>query len=1066
MTQQDNGYILVLEDDRGTCELEAQRLAPLGAVRKAYTAEEALAAIKGGAPRFMLVDYSLPGSNALEFIQTLRDSGSGVPPFMVVTGRGDEKVAVEAMKAGALDYLVKTAVFLDDLQPAVLKALDKLKLQRDLVEAQESTARNLRLYTFLAQVNLTAARTKDRKDLFRRICEIAVTAGDIRMAWIGLPDKDLGRLEPFCWAGVTDGYLDGIRIDLGGDAPAAKGPAGRAAATLAIQHCPDIAADPSMEPWRGKALARGYRSQAAIPLLESGRLAAVLEMYSAETGFFAGAELNLLEEIGGDISLALTSILGEEQRAAAQAALELTAAQLQHVMEANPVLLFTLRRNNGWISTQWVSGNSESMTGYEPAEILAPGWWEESLHPEDRGWAMAVHKNLPREGVTAHDFRVKMKSGRYAWFHCQYRPGAPGSGEVFCAWTDITQLKESEMRFQNLFEKLPVGYHSLDSDGNLLAVNDSWCETFGYSRAEVLGSNFSRFLVPEEKEAFLGKFAAFKSAGEVSDVNWRIMRKDGTARHLVFKGRIGHNADGTFKQTHCVFEDITERKAASDAMETQRRLLSDVINNSGSAIYALDLGGRFVIANKALSDILGVPGERIIGKTREGIVPPEYARMHMENDRKVIEGGVPCFFEEEVSGPAGRQYFYSSKFPLIDNMGKTYGVCGISTDITERKRGERLMRDMYNMQRVESLGELAGGIAHDFNNMLTGIMANLSLLAARVDGGENGDIVRETLDATKGAQALTAQLLSFSKGGRPVRKELCLEAALKDIFNLATRGASAAKELDVYDGLWSVEGDENQIKQAVNNILINGLQAMPSGGTIGLKAENIPETAALPFPLTPGKYVRVTVSDSGAGIAAENLTRIFEPYYSTKPKGHGLGLAMSWSVVKNHGGHIEVSSAPDKGTQFRVYLPATGRCLKEEARCPAPAPKGAGRILLLEDEEIVSRAAVRMLVELGYTCDVTTDGRQTLESYARQKAAGAPFNAVIMDLTIPGGMGGKEAVKELRRSDPGAVVIVSSGYSDEAVMADYRAYGFDAVLPKPYRYEELAETVSRLLKKE
>ena len=1185
------GTLLVLEDDKGICELEAQRLESLGLeIRRAYTPGEGRAALAAGPqPELLLIDYSLPGGNALEFMEELRASGAAVPPFMVVTGRGDEAVAVAAMKAGACDYLVKNSEFLDNLLPAVKKSLEKIALRRDLEAAQQSTAKNLHLYSFLAQVNLAASQTRDRGELYRRICDIAVTAGGLRMAWVGLYDRDLSRIVPYCWAGHVDGYLDGLKVPVGGDAPEAKGPTGLAAATGAIQACPDIIENPGMLPWREKALARGYRSSAAIPLEENGRLVAVLSAYSGQTAFFSGDELKLLWEIQADISLALNGIASEENRQKAQGSLERTAAQLAHIMDVTPVILFTLKTApSGEVYTDWVSGNATAITGYAPEEVLRPGWWFGNIHPEDKQGIMEGQKDLLSKKNLVQDFRFRRKNGSWFWVHCQLNVSSERRGEITGSWTDITRLKESEERFQELFEKTPVGYQSLDEQGRLLAVSDTWCKVFGRSRAEVLGHRLKEYLAPGRESAFLACFEHFHLDGRVENAEFEIARPDGGRRWLSFSGKVALNADGTFRQTYCVFTDVTERreqgklmrllndavsasfdeiyifdtadfhfifvnqsafknlgysademkalapwdltrrdfteesfrkalaplldgqqhqllfesahfrkdgssypvevrlqlvesaeekiflaivnditesKKAGEELDRQRRLFSDVLDNSASYIYALNREGRFLIANKALADAYNtVPGE-ILGRTRERIIDPQSAREHSANDLKVFESGKAGVFEETVRRPGGLAYFYSVKFPLRDASGNIYAVCGISSDISERKNAERMMAEMANMQRVESLGALAGGIAHDFNNMLTGIMANLSLLSARTLGKENVDIIHDTMEAARSAQALTTQLLSFSRGGKPVKKELCLERALRDIFVLATRGVAAAQELDVAERLCSVEGDENQLKQAVNNILLNGIQAMPSGGTIRLRAENIGPEQPVPALLAPGNYVKITISDTGIGIPAEYLPRIFEPYFTTKARGHGLGLPMAWSVVRNHGGEIEAFSEPGKGTEFRIFLPSTGRCLKRAAETVAEAAKGSGRILLLEDEEIVSRAARRMLTELGYTCEITVDGAQTLALYAAEKSAGRPFDAVIMDLTIPGGMGGKEAGQALKRLHPEAVIIVSSGYSEEPVMAGYKAFGFDAVLPKPYRYEDLAAALSRLLNK-
>ena len=1056
----DSGGLLLLEDDKGTCELEAQRLEPLGlGIRKTCSPEQALAELKVSTPVLMLVDYSLPGTNALEFIEAVKADGVELPPFMVVTGRGDEHVAVAAMKAGACDYLVKNNDFLDGLLPAVRKALEKISLLRELQEAQKSTARNLHLYTFLAQVNLAATQTKDRGALFRRICEVAVEAGGLRMAWIGLLDTDLGRLIPHYWAGAVDGYLDGVRIEVSGGGSGSNGPTGSAASLRRIQACADIAADPTMAPWREKALARGYRSSAALPLEENGRLAGTLTIYSEEAGFFSGAELKLLEEIRADISLALDAIASEEKRVAAQAALERTSSQLAHIMDVTPIILFTLKpAASGALALDWVSGNSAALTGYTPEEMFAPGWWMANIHPDDKQAVTQGQHNIFERGTT-QDFRFCRKDGSYFWVHAQLTPSG-GGREVTGSWTDITQLKESEARFQELFEKTPVGYQCLDERGRLLAVSDTWCKVFGFTREEAIGRPLTDFLAPGQAGTFAESFGKFKREGVQDNLELEILRADGSRRLLSYSGKVARNADGGFRQTYCVFTDITESREQNKRM----RLLNDAISASFDEVYIFDPQDfHFIFVNQSAFLNLGYSAAEL-----QRLRPWDIKHGFTEASFKAAVAPLlrkeqhMLLLEDRHTRKDGSSYPVELRLQLVENNDERFFLA-VANDLTERKNSERMMAELSNMQRVESLGALAGGIAHDFNNMLTGIMANLSLLSARSGGGENADIIRDTLEAARSAQTLTTHLLAFAKGGKPVKKEFCLEKSLADIFTLATRGARAAHSLRAQEGLWSVEGDEGQLKQAFNNLLVNALQAMPSGGTLNLTAENA-ELSGEGSPLPPGKYVRITVSDTGIGIPKEYLVRVFEPYFTTKTQGHGLGLSMTWSVVKNHGGHIHASSEPGKGTSFEVLLPATGRVIK-----PASAPgrevvKRGGRVLMLEDEDIVVRAARRMMSELGCDCEVTGDGAETLRRYDAEKTAGRPFDAVIMDLTIPGGMGGKEAGAELRRRHPEAVIIVSSGYSDEPVMADYKAFGFDAVLPKPYRYEDLAETLARLVK--
>lgn len=939
-----SGSILVIEDDKGTCALEAQRLEPLGMeLRKANTIPEALAALEGALPELMVVDYSLPGMNALEFIATIRKSGRTVPPFMIITGRGDEAVAVAAMKAGACDYLVKNADFLEALLPATRKALEKVALLRDLEAAQQSTAKNLHLYTFLSQANLAAAQIKDKENLFHRICEVAVEAGGLRMAWIGLPDRDLGRIRPFCWAGHVDGYLEGIRIDMTGTVAAAKGPTGLAAADGQIHTSTDTASDPAMEPWRKSALERGYHSSAAIPLVNNNRITAVLSIYSAQPLFFSEDEIRLLGEIKADISLALDAISAEEERARAQAELKRTAAQLAHVMDVNPVLLFSLKRRDGMPVTDWVSSNAEKLTGYSMEELLHPDWWLSHLHPDDVARVTQEQRDIYEKTSLTQDYRFRKKDGSYSWVHSQLNVSTSGNGEINGSWTDITRLKESE---------------------------------------------------------------------------------------------------------------------------EQMTLLNDAISSSFDEVYIFDPKDfRFIFVNKAAFSNLGYSASEM-SKMTPWDLKHEFTEISFKKAvQPLLEGSQQLLiFESSHHRKDGTSYPVEIHLQLVESANKKLFLAVVN-DITERHRNDALMREMANMQRVESLGALAGGIAHDFNNMLTGIMANLSLLSGKIKSSEEREIVHDTLEAARSAQMLTTQLLAFSKGGKPVKAEFSLERGLKDIFNLATRGAKAAHELEISPELWSVEGDENQLKQAVNNMLVNGLQAMPSGGKLRLKAENAELEKPMAAGLRAGKYVKLQISDTGIGIPQEYLPRIFEPYFTTKAKGHGLGLSMTWSVITNHGGKIIPSSEPGKGTRFEIYLPATGRYLKGEMQMAKTATKGHGRILLLEDEEIVKKAAVRMLTELGYACETTADGKDTIARYKAAAAAGAPFDAVIMDLTIPGGMGGRDAVKELKAQFPEARVLVSSGYSDEAVMADFKSYGFDAMLPKPYQYEDLAETLNKLLKK-
>ena len=451
------GFLLIVDDDRGTSELEAQRLEPLGLeIRRASAPIETIDILKSSTPELMLLDYSLPGMTALELVARLKNNSITVPPFIMVTGRGDEAVAVKSMQAGALDYIVKDGTFLENILSTARKALDTAALQFKLKNTEVALLKNLRLYTFLAQVNQAAVAQKNKNKLFDQICSIAVNSGGFKMAWIGVPDSDTGRIIPVCSAGFTDGYLDAVKITQS-EGPNSKGPTGTAVRTGCISWVQDISTDPQVAPWREQALKKGYRSSAAIPFNENGRTVAVLNLYAAETGFFTEEEQKLLSEIQGDISLALGAIALEEKRAAAEAALQRTASQLTHIMDANPVMLFTLRKKSGKTIFEWVSGNVQAVTGYSPEEVLARNWWKENIHPDYVESSSADMQKVMQEGAQTRDFRFRKKSGQYFWVHSQLRVASAETGEIAGSWTDITPLKESQLRFQELFENVPIG---------------------------------------------------------------------------------------------------------------------------------------------------------------------------------------------------------------------------------------------------------------------------------------------------------------------------------------------------------------------------------------------------------------------------------------------------------------------------------------------------------------------------------------------------------------------------------------------------------------------------------
>ncbi len=389
----------------------------------------------------------------------------------------------------------------------------------------------------------------------------------------------------------------------------------------------------------------------------------------------------------------------------------------------------------------------------------------------------------------------------------------------------------------------------------------------------------------------------------------------------------------------------------------------------------------------------------------------------------------------------------------------------------EIEEKEKMEEELLRIQKLESLGLLAGGIAHDFNNILGVIIGNLSLAQAYI--GKDEKISKYLSDTEKScfrARDLTNQLLTFSRGGAPVKKIISMPEFIKESVVFVLRGSNIGYELSIAYDLFYAEIDTGQMNQVINNIIINAVQAMPDGGIINVKAENFiidPDNTSIP--LKEGNYIKISIKDHGEGISRKDLPNIFDPYFTTKQKGNGLGLAMVYSIIKRHGGYISVESEKEKGTSFSIYLPASSEKIDEnpiEAEISEEIPfKGHEKILIMDDDEMIREVVGDMLILMGYEVDFSEDGAEACSKYLESMEKKEKFDLVIMDLTIPGGMGGKEAVKEILKIDPDAKVVVSSGYSNDPVMAEFKAYGFSGVVVKPFKMSDLKSILQKLLDK-
>lgn len=509
-----------------------------------------------------------------------------------------------------------------------------------------------------------------------------------------------------------------------------------------------------------------------------------------------------------------------------------------------------------------------------------------------------------------------------------------------------------------------------------------------------------------------------------------------------------------------LIDDIGKRLQAEEELRNSQKILNKIFEANPDHLVVLDRELRTVHSNRIIGYEYAPPEIRQPKKCcLEGLVADHGKPWEPCTATEVFRTGKPVLAEkyDERIG-----HLEIRAVPIFDDHGDVLMVAEHIRDVSERKKMEQ---EILKAHKLESLGVLAGGIAHDFNNLLTGILGNISLAKmyadpetkayARLDDAEK---------ACERAAGLTLQLLTFSRGGAPVKKEASIAQILIDSAGFVLRGSTARCEFSLPVDLWAVEIDEGQMSQVAANLFINAAQAMPDGGIISVGGENVTVSEAGSLPLREGRYIRISVRDEGSGIMEENLPRIFDPYFTTKENGSGLGLATVYSIMKQHQGHLSVETTLGVGTVFHLYLPVS-----DSMNVPAPAPEciegqsgKAGRILVMDDEEMIRVLAREILDNLGYVVDVCNDGESAVPLFRGAHDRGEPYAAVIMDLTVPGRMGGKELMKALLEIDPGAKGIVSSGYNNDPILARFGDYGFSAKVAKPYTVNELGEALQSL----
>lgn len=485
-------------------------------------------------------------------------------------------------------------------------------------------------------------------------------------------------------------------------------------------------------------------------------------------------------------------------------------------------------------------------------------------------------------------------------------------------------------------------------------------------------------------------------------------------------------------------------------------VLETILEHAPIVLFAIDNDGIFTLSTGKGLERLGLEPGQAVGQSVYDLYKDEPSAIH--TIERALAGETTF---EIVQLTAGQRY--EVHFKPVESEDHSTGVVGVALDTTEARRRED---EQIRISKLESLGVMAGGVAHDFNNILAAIVMNVGIAKERIRNVDEAALEKcaEIEKACYQARDLTAQLMTLARGGPSVREPLDLRDLIAESVAFSLSGTIVNWDAHFPMDLWSAEGDPGQIRQVIGNLVINAAQAMPEGGAVTIRAENAEigtEEVESHFPLNPGKFVKVIVEDQGVGMPADVIESAFDPYFTTKQGGTGLGLATAGSIVRNHGGHVSIASEIDKGTVVVVYLPASsGAPVRPEEPATGTSAE-TGRILVMDDEPGIRDVLRLALGHAGYTIDVARDGEEALALYQQALDSEDPYQAVILDLTIRGGMGGREAISKFIEIDPGVRAIVSSGYSRDPVLSDFAAFGFAASLVKPYTVSELTRVIAQ-----
>jgi PAS domain S-box-containing protein len=738
---------------------------------------------------------------------------------------------------------------------------------------------------------------------------------------------------------------------------------------------------------------------------------------------------------------------------------------VKEVLEAIDIPVVIVR----WGRAPYWNPEAMRLLGISPDEQREPSYMD-FVALRSRHQAQELRRGLMTGGQVPARLDIDIVRRDGAPLTVELRPHAvvlDGVRATMLVFRDVTELRRTEQGLRESaarYRTIVDATHDLvwiqDQEGRTVWGNRRAHQLTGFEEAAWRGKPLCDLVEPESRAAAVSALCqALQGRPQAYEMAIRDRRGD---RIVLLNNNVPLRENGSIVGVVSFARDISDLKRAQAALAGEKERLAVTLSSIKEGVITADTVGRVTLINPAAEQMTGWNAVGAIGRELSDVLT-------LLDPRTRELTGCPtrrAFLAEAgpqepahlilVARDGTERYVENSVAAIRRADGTIRGIALGLRDVTEQRR---VQEELFRAQALKSLGTLAGGIAHDFNNILTAVIGSLNLADVHANDAvmHLEDLLRARSAAMR-AKDLTRQLLTFSQGGAPLKKPASIRELVQETAAFAMRGSNVRCNVRFPSEPWTVEVDEGQISQVLHNLLINADQAMPNGGVIRVSAENLAVHAPSlrnGMRVPPGRYVEITVEDEGEGIAPDHIGRIFDPCFTTKATGNGLGLTTAHSVIRRHGGNITVCSSPGVGTTFTLLLPASDKSVSPEPLAARHAGPMRRRILLMDDDASILLVADSMLRCFGCDTVVAKDGQEALLAFQESLRKDSPFDAVVVDLTIPGGLGGKQAAEQLRALDERVKLIVSSGYSNDPILTNYKQFGFDAVLPKPYDIDQL-----------